>query len=97
MIVDAEATKPQDWDEEEDGEWEPPQIKNPKFKGTWKAKKIANPAYKGKWEVRSPSALPRFLAEVFFGPRGSATCLTSCLSCPRSCFQRFLNRFRGIP
>ena len=36
-----EATKPEDWDEEEDGDWEPPKIANPKCKdapgcGEWK-------------------------------------------------------------
>lgn len=28
----AEATKPEDWDDDEDGEWEPPKIPNPKCK-----------------------------------------------------------------
>ncbi len=37
----AEASKPEDWDEEEDGDWEPPKIVNPKCKdapgcGEWK-------------------------------------------------------------
>lgn len=33
FIVDQDATKPDDWDEEEDGEWEAPKIKNPDYKG----------------------------------------------------------------
>jgi len=49
-IPDPDAThKPEDWDDELDGEWEAPQIANPEFKGAWKAKMIPNPAYKGEW------------------------------------------------
>lgn len=49
----ADASQPGDWDEEEDGEWEPPKIQNPKCQdpgcGEWKPAQIPNPAYKGKW------------------------------------------------
>merc|ERR1712241_1080631 len=48
---------PEDWDEEMDGEWEPPMIDNPEYKGEWKPKQIKNPAYKGKWvhpEIDNP-------------------------------------------
>merc|ERR1719482_2663689 len=38
MIDDPTDTKPTDWDDEDDGEWEPPLIDNPDFKGEWKAK-----------------------------------------------------------
>jgi calreticulin len=49
-ILDPEATtKPEDWDDELDGEWEAPRIPNPEFKGEWKAKQIPNPAYVGEW------------------------------------------------
>ena len=48
-IIDPDAEKPEDWDDEMDGEWEAPQIDNPAYKGEWKAKKIDNPAYKGVW------------------------------------------------
>merc|ERR1711879_205510 len=44
----------EDWDEEEDGEWEPPIIENPVCKvgcGKWEAPKISNPEYKGKWRA----------------------------------------------
>merc|ERR1711908_82325 len=51
-IVDAEAKKPDDWDDEEDGEWEPPMKDNAAFKGEWVAKRISNPAYKGFWEAK---------------------------------------------
>lgn len=52
----AEATKPDDWDDEEDGEWEPPKVSNPRCTegpgcGEWKRPKISNPAYKGKWSA----------------------------------------------
>ena len=32
-IVDTDAVKPEEWDEDADGIWEPPKIKNPDFKG----------------------------------------------------------------
>lgn len=52
----ADAEKPEDWDDEEDGDWEPPSIPNPKCTdgpgcGTWKKPKISNPEYKGKWSA----------------------------------------------
>lgn len=31
-IPDPDAKKPEDWDEEMDGEWEPPVIQNPEYK-----------------------------------------------------------------
>jgi calreticulin len=49
-IPEAGAEQPEDWDEEEDGEWEPPMVPNPEFKGPWKAAQIENPDYKGEWE-----------------------------------------------
>merc|ERR1712070_286735 len=51
-IVDEEAKKPDDWDDEEDGEWEAPMKDNPDYKGDWKAKRISNPEYKGVWEAK---------------------------------------------
>ena len=50
----AEAEQPEDWDEEEDGEWEPPKITNPKCEaapgcGEWERPTKINPAYKGTW------------------------------------------------
>lgn len=50
-IPDPDATVPDDWNTEDDGEWEPPTIKNPEYKGPWKPKKMANPDYKGKWSA----------------------------------------------
>jgi calreticulin len=49
-IPEAGAEQPEDWDEEEDGEWEPPMVPNPEYKGPWKARRIDNPDYKGPWE-----------------------------------------------
>lgn len=60
-IPDPEAKKPEDWDEEMDGSWEPPNIENPEFKGEWRPKDIPNPAYKGKWihpEIANPDYTP---------------------------------------
>merc|ERR1719189_3154032 len=51
-IVDEDAKKPDDWDDEEDGEWEAPMKDNPDFKGEWYGKRISNPAYKGFWEAK---------------------------------------------
>ncbi|XP_024638651.1 calreticulin isoform X2 [Medicago truncatula] len=50
-IKDPEAKKPEDWDDEEDGEWTAPTIANPEYKGPWKPKKIKNPNYSGKWKA----------------------------------------------
>merc|ERR1711920_676954 len=44
--------KPDDWDDEEDGEWEAPMKDNPAYKGDWSVKRISNPAYKGVWEAK---------------------------------------------
>ena len=49
-IPDPDAEKPEDWDDEDDGEWEPPMVDNPEYKGRWNPKKIPNPDYKGLWE-----------------------------------------------
>jgi len=66
FIPDASATIPDDWDLEEDGDFEPPLIRNPKctvgcgewrptiknpnFRGKWRAPLIDNPAFKGVWK-----------------------------------------------
>merc|ERR1719457_102220 len=60
-IKDPQSKKPEDWDDEEDGEWEAPMINNPEYKGEWKPKKIDNPAYKGEWvhpEIDNPEYTP---------------------------------------
>merc|ERR1711937_215278 len=49
QIVDPEAEKPEDWDDDMDGEYEAPMIDNPDYKGEWKPKRIKNPDYKGPW------------------------------------------------
>jgi len=61
MITDPEAKKPEDWDDEDDGEWEAPTIKNPEYKGEWFQKEIDNPDYKGIWEasdIANPDYVP---------------------------------------
>uniref|UniRef100_A0AAY5E909 Calreticulin n=1 Tax=Electrophorus electricus TaxID=8005 RepID=A0AAY5E909_ELEEL len=62
-IPDPDAKKPEDWDEEMDGEWEPPMIPNPEYKGEWKPKQIDNPNYKGKW-VHPEIDNPEYTADV---------------------------------
>merc|ERR1740129_1683217 len=54
-IADPDDKKPDDWTDEEDGEWEAPMKDNPAFKGEWFAKRISNPAYKGVWEAKKIS------------------------------------------
>jgi calnexin len=49
-------TKPQDWDDEEDGEFAAPKIPNPKCAtvsgcGEWVRPTKSNPEYKGKWSA----------------------------------------------
>merc|ERR1719453_3063319 len=61
MITDPDAKKPDDWDDEDDGEWEAPQIKNSEYKGPWVQKQIDNPDYKGIWEapdIPNPEYVP---------------------------------------
>lgn len=56
-IPDPDAKKPEDWDDEIDGAWEPPMIDNPEYKGVWKPRQIDNPSYKGPWvhpEIDNP-------------------------------------------
>ena len=54
IVPDPTAEKPDDWDDEEDGEWEAPEIPNPACEevpgcGPWKPPSKKNPDYKGKW------------------------------------------------
>jgi len=49
VIPDPDAERPDDWDDEDDGEWEAPEIDNPEYKGPWSPKRIPNPDYKGEW------------------------------------------------
>eukprot|EP01070_Trichotokara_eunicae_P002702 Trichotokara_eunicae@DN2848_c0_g1_i2.p1 len=52
-IPDNEATQPDDWEVEADGEWEVPQIDNPDCVdhkcGEWVPEMISNPDFKGPW------------------------------------------------
>merc|ERR1712117_263017 len=65
-IVDDEAKKPDDWDDEEDGEWEAPMKDNPAYKGDWHVKRISNPAYKGVWAAKK-IANPEFVDDDALG------------------------------
>ncbi|KAH3672738.1 hypothetical protein WICMUC_004144 [Wickerhamomyces mucosus] len=61
LVIDENALKPEEWDDEEDGEWIAPSIPNPKCEvgcGIWKPKFIENPKYKGNWvqpEIENPN------------------------------------------
>ena len=54
MSLTQRPSKPEDWDDEEDGDWVAPTVPNPKCDdaagcGKWEKPTIKNPAYKGKW------------------------------------------------
>ena len=52
QIVDKQSKKPDDWDDEEDGECvDCPMKDNPDYKGDRKAKSMSNPERKGVWEA----------------------------------------------
>jgi len=75
QVVDKDAKKPEDWDDEADGDWEAPTIDNPEYKGPWKAKKIDNPDYKGPWvhpEIDNPEFVdnPNLYSYESFGAVG---------------------------
>merc|ERR1711998_541196 len=40
-----EASKPEDWDDEDDGEWKAKKIDNPDYKGEWEHPMIDNPDF----------------------------------------------------
>lgn len=55
-IPDPDAEKPEEWDDEEDGDWLAPTVPNPKCAeapgcGEWTRPTKANPDYKGKWSA----------------------------------------------
>lgn len=49
-IPDSQAVQPEDWNEEDDGKWEPPLLLNTEYEGPWSPQMIDNPDYKGAWE-----------------------------------------------
>lgn len=60
-IVDFDAVKPSDWDEEEDEQWEPPQLPNPEYHGPWSQRSVPNPEYSGPWvhpQLPNPKYIP---------------------------------------
>ena len=48
-IPDLSAEKPDDHEDDIDGEWEPPTMDNPEYKGEWVQRRIPNPDFKGAW------------------------------------------------
>ncbi len=96
QIPDPDATQPEDWNEEDDGEWEAPLIENPSFKGEWKAPMIANPAFKGVWKAKQiPN--PKYQENVYgydsigaVGFEVSALAVVAGSARPRACTQRTL-------
>jgi len=66
QIADKDSFKPNDWDNDLDGEWEPPMIENPAYRGEWKAPMIDNPNFKGEW-VHPKIANPDFKEDPNIG------------------------------
>ena len=52
LSVDEEANKPDDWDDEQDGEWKAPVKDNAACEGDRSVKRMSNPAYLGVWEAK---------------------------------------------
>ena len=46
-IVDPDAKKPDDWDDEEDGNWEAPMGDNPAYSVGWMVNRISSPILQG--------------------------------------------------
>jgi calnexin len=60
FVPDPDAHRPDDWDDDIHGEWEPPTISNPKCEkaagcGEYEPPLVENPRYQGKWR---PSQIP---------------------------------------
>lgn len=54
LVNDPMAVMPEEWNEEEDGEFAAPKVANPKCTvgcGQWKPRSIPNPKYRGKWVI----------------------------------------------
>ena len=49
-MIDPWTVRPDHWEDEEDGEWQPRLVSNKEFRGDWKPRKIDNPNYQGVWE-----------------------------------------------
>merc|ERR1711975_62611 len=66
-----EASKPEDWDDEDDGEWEPPMIDNPDYKGEWEHPMIDNPDFVDDPLVYSYESFAVAAFEILQGKAGS--------------------------
>jgi hypothetical protein len=64
QIPDPKATKPEDWSDEDDGEWEPPMIDNPEFK-------VCSAAYCADAVVHTPCSRPLARCRARFRASGS--------------------------
>merc|ERR1712238_137966 len=82
-IPDPDASKPDDWDDEDDGEWEAPMLDNPDFNGPWSAKMIPNPDYQGKW-VHPKIPNPEYEYDEDMYAVCKEGCTTSGSNCGRS-------------
>merc|ERR1719426_357539 len=64
QVDDPSDTKPEDWDDEDDGEWEAPLVDNPEYKGPWKQPQVDNPAYKGEFKPKQIDN-PKYKDDVY--------------------------------
>ena len=73
-IPDPQKRKPAFWNEDEDGEWEPPLIANPRWREIWEPQMIANPDYKGIWS-------PPLILNPDYDPHAANTIYQQCNPC----------------
>ncbi|KAI0981489.1 hypothetical protein GJ496_000949 [Pomphorhynchus laevis] len=70
LIEDIEATKPDDCDDEADGDWSAPMKTNPAYMGKWVPRTIDNPDYSGPWitkQISNPENVEDHTIGIFKG------------------------------
>ena len=76
QVPDPAAIAPEDWEEDEDGEWEAPLVRNPQCAppggcGKWRPPMVKNPHYKGKWKaakIQNPAYRGEWRADIVDNP-----------------------------
>ena len=64
LVPDPFASKPLEWDDEEDGPFVAPLVENPLYKGPWFPAKVDNPEFRGEWKPRQRGN-PEYEEEVY--------------------------------
>ncbi|XP_042299771.1 calreticulin-like [Sceloporus undulatus] len=68
FLVDTSAERPPDWNEESQGAWQPPLLRNPLYRGEWQPRRIPNPNYRGVWphpQIMNPEYVPDASISVY--------------------------------